>query len=66
MTKKIFNITGMHCESCKKLIESEFQDKVNRISVNEKTGRAEVDFNPGIISEKQIAETIKELGYGVK
>ena len=50
----------------KKLIEGEFQGKVNRISVNEKTGKAEVDFNPGIISEKQIAETIKEMGYGVK
>jgi len=58
------NIKGMHCKSCVKLIESEFQDKVNSIKVEE-NGKATIDFDEKKISEKKIKEIIRELGYQV-
>lgn len=60
--KTNLNIKGMHCKSCVKLIESEFQDKVNSIKVEE-DGRASIDFDEKKISLQQIKEIIKELGY---
>ncbi len=63
---KIFKIEGMHCESCKKIIEMELKDKVNKISVNLKENNAEVDFDEKKINDRQIAELIIKLGYKVK
>ena len=60
--KTNLNIKGMHCKSCVKLIESEFQDKVNRIKVEE-NGKATIDFDEKKISLQNIKDTIKELGY---
>ena len=56
----------MHCESCKKIIEMELKDKVNKISVNLKENNAEVDFDEKKINDRQIAELIIKLGYKVK
>jgi uncharacterized protein len=61
--KKTFNIRGMHCNSCSHLIESELKGKVNKISVSYKDEKAEIDFDEKNISEKQIKEIIKKLGY---
>ena len=60
--KTNLNIKGMHCGSCAKLIESELQDKVNKIKVEE-NGKAVIDFDEKKISLQQIKSTIKELGY---
>lgn len=64
--KKIFKIEGMHCESCKKIIEMELEDKVNKISVNLKENNAEIDFDEKKINDRQIAELIIKLGYKVR
>lgn len=56
-------IKGMSCNSCSQKIEDELKDKVNKIEVNFAKGQAEIDFNPEKISEKEIIETIKKLGY---
>lgn len=56
------NIKGMHCSSCSKLIESELQDKVNKIKIEE-NGKAVIDFNDKKISLQEIKNIIKELGY---
>ncbi len=55
----------MHCDSCKKLIESELKDKVKNISVNVQTGKANIDFDENKISEGEIKNMILELGYQV-
>ena len=60
--KKAININGMHCKSCVKLIESELQDKVNSIRVEE-NGGATIDFDEKKISLQKIKDIIKELGY---
>ncbi len=51
--------------SCKKLIEMELSDKVNKISIDVNSGKVEIDFSEDKISEKEIIETITKLGYKV-
>jgi len=64
--KKTYTIKGMHCNSCSNLIENKLKDKVNSISVNYAQEKAEIDFNEKNISETEIKEIIKELGYEIK
>lgn len=61
--KRIFKIEGMHCNSCAKLIEDTLNEKVNSSSVSFSKGIAEIDFDEEKISEKEIKEKIKKLGY---
>ncbi len=63
--KKIFDIKGMHCNSCAQLIENNLKDKVNSISVSYSKGKAEIDFDPEKISEEEIKKIIGECGYSV-
>lgn len=60
--KTNLNIKGMHCKSCAKLVESEFQDKVKSIKVEE-SGKTTIDFDEKKISLQKIKDIIKELGY---
>lgn len=53
----------MHCESCAKLIESEIKGNVNKIKIDIKSGKAEIEFNRSKINEKEIKEKIRNLGY---
>ncbi|MCX6722037.1 MAG: sulfite exporter TauE/SafE family protein [Candidatus Staskawiczbacteria bacterium] len=61
--KKIFKITGMHCNSCSQLIEKSLENKVNSVSASYAKGKAEIDFDEGKISEAEIKEVIKKAGY---
>lgn len=63
--KKIFNIKGMHCASCSKIIEMELEGKVISSNIDPKSGKAIIDFDEKKISEKQIAEIITKAGYKV-
>lgn len=60
--KKIFKISGMHCNSCAKMIEGELEDKVEKVSVDFKKGQAIVEFDENEISEKEIKSIIETLG----
>ncbi len=62
MKKLNLNIKGMHCSSCSKLIEGELQDKGIKAQVQE-SGKALIEFDEKKITEQQIKDTIKELGY---
>ena len=64
--KKTFNIKGMQCNSCCQKIEEELKSKVNNIKVNLTTEKAEVEFDESKISEEEIKENIKKLGYEVE
>ncbi len=63
--KIVLKIKGMHCESCAKLIESELEDDANKIKIDVKSGKAEIEFDEGRTSEKEIREKIKSRGYRV-
>ena len=62
MKKINLKIKGMHCSSCAKLIVSELEDKVAKLKV-EDNGNASVEFDEKRITEQQIKDIIKELGY---
>jgi copper chaperone CopZ len=64
--KKIFEIEGMHCFSCSKLIEMELEEDVNSISVNHETGNADINFDENKISEEDIKNKIEKCGFKVK
>ncbi|MBU7017716.1 MAG: heavy-metal-associated domain-containing protein [Theionarchaea archaeon] len=63
--QKVIAITGMHCESCKRLIESEIGllNGVESIRVNLIENNALVQFNPQEISLEEIKSEITSLGY---
>jgi uncharacterized protein len=61
--KKIFNIKGMHCNSCANNIENELKDKVNSIHVDFSNEIATIDFNEKMIHENEIKKIIKKIGY---
>ena len=63
--KKTFKIKGMHCNSCAQLIENELKEKVNKVKASYANETAEIDFDESKISEKEIKEQIKNLGYEV-
>ncbi len=68
MTKEInVKIGGLHCPSCKTLIETEVKNLngVNKIVVDYPGGNAEMQFDDNKISESEIFKTISKLGYGV-
>ena len=62
MKKINLNIKGMHCSSCAKLIESDLQDKVKSIKIEE-SGKAIIEFDEKKISLQKIKDIIEELGY---
>jgi uncharacterized protein len=64
--KKTFQIKGMHCNSCAMNIENELKEKVNSIKVSYSKEKAEIDFDENKISEKEIKESIKKLGYDIE
>ena len=63
MTKQIFKIKGMHCNSCSSIIEESLRGRVNSVSASYAKGIATVDYDPNKISEKEIEEIINNKGY---
>lgn len=69
MLKKIkIQIEGIHCQSCKTLIETEVDvlEGVKDINVDHQTGECEIEFDDQKISPKKIFEVIEKLNYKVK
>ncbi len=67
MKKNSVKITGMHCRSCKTLIETELSDLpgVKRADVNFSTGNLSLEYDEAEITDKEIFKEIKKLNYGV-
>jgi len=61
-------ITGIHCKSCKELIESEIGllKGVKDVSVSLKNDTAKINFEAEEISSKEIINEIEALNYGAK
>ena len=69
MLNKIrIQINGIHCKSCKSLIESEVEvlPGIESIDVNNKTGKSYISYDDSIISEKKIFKAIENLNYSVE
>ena len=66
MTKKILlKIIGMHCTSCAMNIDGELEDtgKVKEARTNYAKAQTEVEFDTEKITEIEIVEIIKKVGY---
>lgn len=65
MKKITFNISGLHCSSCKTLVESEVSEMpgVKKIIVLFEKGRAGVEYDETITDLDKIVSKIKDLGY---
>ncbi|MBI4851235.1 MAG: heavy-metal-associated domain-containing protein [Acidobacteria bacterium] len=59
------SITGMHCQACKKLIESELSDieGVKTISVDLANASASIEHNDQQINLQTLIDKVIELGY---
>ena len=60
-----FDVFGMTCAACSTRIEKVLnkQDGVTRATVNLATESATVEFNPAVISEQELIQRIRKLGY---
>ncbi|MGM8212684.1 heavy metal translocating P-type ATPase [Virgibacillus sp. W0430] len=68
-TEKVeFDIYGMTCATCASRIEKVLnkQEGIVRATVNLTTETAAIDFNPSLIEEGKIIDTIKKIGYNAK
>lgn len=66
MLKKLnLKIKGIHCKSCKILIETEIDvlPGVKSVIVNHQTGKAEIEFDDQKITKEKIFAEIKKLNY---
>ncbi|MDR0319941.1 MAG: sulfite exporter TauE/SafE family protein [Treponema sp.] len=60
-----FRIDGMFCANCQNLIEEKLKNSlgVNNVSVSYKKGKAEITYDPSIITFSKIKALVEELGY---
>ncbi len=66
MTKKIvLKINGMHCTSCAMNIDGELEETkgVKEVNTHYAKQQTEVEFDTDKVTEKEILEIIKSLGY---
>lgn len=66
MTKKTFNLSGLHCTSCNMLIENELEDQLGVKAIcSYHTQKVEVEFDPKKITDSHIIKIIESQGYKV-
>ena len=68
MKTSIFKIANMHCSACAMTLEGMEDDVkgVKRVSASYAKQRMEVEFDPEILTERQIVAAVNELGYTVQ
>lgn len=64
--KKEFDISGMTCAACSTRIEKGLNrmEGVTKASVNLALEKATVEYNPSILSDRDIVKKVEALGYG--
>ena len=65
MTKKTYNIKGMHCTSCALMIESDLEDAGVKAVCSYVKQILTVEFDEKKIQEKVIKHIVKKLGYSL-
>ncbi|MFC2947050.1 heavy metal translocating P-type ATPase [Virgibacillus sediminis] len=68
-TEKVeFDVTGMTCAACSSRIEKVLnkQEGISQASVNLASESATIEYNPGMMEEKDIIGRIQKLGYDAK
>lgn len=67
MNKLSIPIKGMHCRSCELLIEGNLKkiSGITHVSVNHKTGKAEVSYCGNAPTDEAISGAVAEAGYSI-
>ncbi|MFC2019860.1 heavy metal translocating P-type ATPase [Chloroflexota bacterium] len=65
--KTVIPVTGMTCASCAATIEKGLSDVrgVSSANVNFASEKAQVEYDAGKVSERELIDTVKGAGYGV-
>lgn len=61
--KKTFKISGMHCKSCAKLIESILEENEIEASVDFESRKAKIIYDEEKINIDKIISLLKKEGY---
>ncbi|MBE0698546.1 MAG: heavy-metal-associated domain-containing protein [Anaerolineaceae bacterium] len=68
MKKKIYSIPDMHCINCKIKLEG-IEDSLTGVKManaSYQKQRLEVEFDETVVSEEEILQAIRKLGYSVQ
>lgn len=65
--KKIFKISGMHCNSCEMLVDMEIEEipGVKSVKTSYPKGQTEVEFDGSKNASDEITKAIEKNGYRV-
>ena len=60
-------ITGMHCTACATMIDLDLEDLkgVTKAKTDYAKSELSVEYDDGLISEKEIVNSVKKSGYSV-
>ena len=63
--KAFFKVVGMYCISCKPIVEKQLKDKkgVKSINVDYLTDKIIVEFDPSVLTTKDIKNSLDKSGY---
>ena len=64
--KMNLKVKGMHCKSCKMLIEDALDDLGVKSNVDNEKGTATIDFDENKITAEEIKKVIVKEGYQVE
>lgn len=67
MKNLTLKVEGMHCKSCKMIIEDNLEELgVEKSDVSDESGEVKVTFDESKVNEEQIKKAIEKDGYKVK
>lgn len=68
LNKKEINVVGMHCPSCAIAVELSMKDLdgVEEAKSNLETNTVEVEYDSELVSDVDLAGTVREAGFEVK
>lgn len=63
--KSLFKVIGMYCISCKPIVEKQLKDEkaVKKIDIDYMTDSVIVEFDPSLITKKEIKKRLERSGY---
>jgi copper chaperone CopZ len=65
MEKAYFKVVGMHCISCKSIVERQLTNEsgIKRIDVDYMTDSVIIEFDPSVITKEEIKGRLEKSGY---
>jgi copper chaperone CopZ len=65
MEKAYFKVVGIHCISCKSIVERQLTNEsgIKRIDVDYMTDSVIIEFDPSVITKEEIKGRLEKPGY---